>query len=116
MARPNKKVDEILLEKLTKLHLSDQTIADVVGVSVWTLERRYAQKMDEWRSRSKSKIAEVLFDEAVNKREAWALKLLAQRHLGYFEKMIKESETETNIVYELNYSKDKLANAIKNKK
>lgn len=116
MARPKKQIDEILLEKLTKLHLSDQVISDCVGVSVWTLQRNYAQKMDEWRSRSKSKIAEVLFDEAVNKRQPWALKLLAQRHLGYFENMMKETEKETNVVFELNYSKEKLEKSINDKK
>lgn len=95
MARPQKKVDEILLEKLTKLHLSDQVIAECIGCSVWTLERRYAQKMLEWRSKSKSKIADVLFDEAINKREPWALKALAQKHLDYHDK-IKTETTNVN--------------------
>lgn len=94
MARPKKVVDEKLLENLTKLHLSDQVISDCVGVSVWTLERRYAQQMQEWRSQSKSKIANVLFDEAINKREPWALKALAQKHLNYHDKIKTES---TNI-------------------
>jgi hypothetical protein len=88
MAKAGRKriqIDEVMLEKLSKLHLSNETIADCVGVSVWTLDRNYAKKMSEWRSKSKSKIADVLFDEGVNKRQPWALKLLAQRHLGYFE-------------------------------
>lgn len=95
MARPQKKIDEIMLEKLTKLHLSDQTIADCLGCSVWTLERRYAQKMDEWRSKSKSKIADVLFDEAINKREPWALKALSQKHLDYHDRIKTEVKDTT---------------------
>lgn len=93
MARPKKVVDEKLLENLTKLHLSDQVISDCVGASVWTLERRYAQQMQEWRSQSKSKIANVLFDEAINKREPWALKALAQKHLNYHDKIKKEDDS-----------------------
>lgn len=110
-------VDEIVLEKLTKLHLSDETIADCVGVSVWTLHRNFAQKMNVWRSKSKSKIADVLFDEGVNKRQPWALKLLAQRHLGYFDNVFKEKETESKtMIFELNYSKEKLEKAKRGKK
>lgn len=93
MARPRKKIDEVLLEKLTKLHLSDRVIADAFNVSVDTIHRHYAEQMKVWRSKSKCKIAEVLFDEAMNKREPWALKAIAQRHLGYSDRQeIKQTE------------------------
>ena len=84
--RPLKVIDELLLEKLTKLHLSEKVIADILCVHVDTLRDRFSNQMDEWRSRSKGKIAEVLFDEGVNKREPWALKALAQKHLDYYDK------------------------------
>lgn len=90
MARPRIKIDESLLEKLAKLHLSEKVIADCLGISADTLKRRYADKIENFRSRTKSKMAEVLFDEALNKRSPWAIKLLVQRHLGYFENMTKE--------------------------
>jgi AraC-like DNA-binding protein len=109
MARPQKKIDEIMLEKLTKLHLSDQTIADCLGCSVWTLERRYAQKMIEWRSKSKSKIADVLFDEAINKREPWALKALAQKHLDYHDKVKTDFN---NVTPERKFTDEELEKAI----
>lgn len=87
MARPQKKVDEILLAKLAKLHLSDNVIADCLGISVDTLNRRYADKIKDYKSMTKSKMAEVLFDEALNKREPWALKMITQRHLDYADKV-----------------------------
>lgn len=86
-------IDELLLEKLTKLHLQNETIAHIVGCSVDTLDRRFAEKMKEWRSKSKGKIAEVLFDEGINKREPWALKALAQKHLDYHDKIKTENQT-----------------------
>lgn len=92
MARPQIQVDETLLKKLTKLHLSDKVIAEIIGISVDTLHRRFADKMEQWRSESKGKMAEVLFDEAINKREPWALKALAQKHLDYFDRMQTENE------------------------
>lgn len=92
MARPKKKVDEILLEKLTKLHLSDKVISDILGIHVDTLHNRFSEQMNEWRSKSKGKIAETLFDEAINKREPWALKALVQKHLDYYDKIKNENE------------------------
>lgn len=100
MGRPLKEIDEILLEKLTKLHLSDKVISDIVGCHPDTLRDRFSTQMDEWRSRSKGKIAEVLFDEAVTKREPWALKALAQKHLDYHDKIKTENDnTNLNVDY-----------------
>lgn len=93
MARPQKKIDLVLLEKLTKLQLSNTVIADMVCVSTDTLSRRFAGKMNTWRSMSTCKIAEVLFDEGINKREPWALKALVHKHLGYADKQeIQQTE------------------------
>jgi AraC-like DNA-binding protein len=117
MARPLAEVDEALLEKLTKLQLSDKVIADCLGVSVDTLHRRFADKMEQWRSKSKSKIADVLFDEAVNKREPWALKALAQKHLDYSDRVKSENETaNTHVIQggEIDYAK--LAQMVKDAK
>jgi len=90
--RPLKEINEELLEKLTKLHLSDKVIADCLGIHVDTLHGRFSEQMEQWRSESKGKIAEVLFDEAVNKREPWALKALAQKHLDYSDRIKSENE------------------------
>lgn len=79
-------IDEKLLKTLTQYHLSDKIISDILGISEDTLNRRFADKMNQWRSESKSKIASVLYDEGINKREPWALKALAQKHLDYYDK------------------------------
>lgn len=95
--RPLIEINEKLLQTLTRLHLSDKVIAHCVGCSVDTLERRFADKMEIWRSESKGKIAEVLFDEAINKREPWALKTISQRHLGYADKVEQVNKSEVKI-------------------
>lgn len=90
--RPLKEVDEKLLEHLTRLHLSDKVISEILEVHPDTLHSRFSDKMDVWRSKSKGKIAEVLFDEAINNRKDWALKTVAQKHLDYSDKVKTESE------------------------
>lgn len=82
-------VDEKLMEKLSKFQLSDKLIADCCGISVWTLNRRFAQKVDFWKSQGKCKIADVLFDEAISRRKEYAVKMVAQKHLGYSERVEK---------------------------
>ena len=84
--RPRIEIDETLLKKLSQLHLPKKVMADVLGVSVDTLDRNFADKIELFQSESKSKIAAALFDEAINKREPWALKSLAQKHLDYSDK------------------------------
>lgn len=92
VGRPPIEVDEKLLKTLSKFHLSDKVIAECLGISVDTLHRRFADKIELYKSQSKSKIAEILFDEALNKREPWALKALAQKHLDYSDKQEIKSD------------------------
>lgn len=94
-------VDMKLLEKLAKLHLSQQVIADCLGISVDTLDRRFAADIKIWQSKSKGKIAESLFDEGVNKRQPWALKMLAQRQLNYADKVEQVSTVRVSEVDDL---------------
>lgn len=114
MARPLKPVDEKLLEKLCKLHLSDQVISSIVEIHVDTLHRRYAEQMEVWKSKSKGKIAEVLFDEAITKRSPWALKAIAQRHLGYYDRTKVESDVNQNVTGTIDFAvaKDELEKRI----
>lgn len=94
-------VDMKLLEKLAKLHLSHQVIADCLGISVDTLDRRFAEEIKVWQSKSKGKIAESLFDEGINKRQPWALKMLAQRQLNYADKVEQVSRVQVSEVDDL---------------
>lgn len=95
MGRKTIPVDEKLLKTLTQYHLSDKIICDILAISEDTLNRRFADKMNQWRSESKGKIASVLYDEGVNKREPWALKALAQKHLDYYDKKEVEIKDTT---------------------
>jgi hypothetical protein len=112
VAGKKKKVDEAMLEKLCKIQLSDSIIADCLDVSVATLHRHFAEKMSVFRSRGLSKIADVLFDEAVNKRQGWAIKLIAERKLDYGGASA-DLLGDKPVTINLNYSKDSLEKAKK---
>ena len=104
MARPKKEVNKDLLIKLAKLHLSDKAIAHVLNVSVHTLNRRYAQLIDKCKSESICKMAEVLFDEGINKRQSWALKLMLSKHLGYSDKIQFDNQSDGDKPFVLSYN------------
>ena len=111
--RKKSKLDAALIEKLAKLQLSYQIIADCCDCHINTLKTHYSQEIDNWRSKGKTKIADVLFDEGVNKRQAWALKLLAEKHLGYGA--LSSDDPNQRFTFELNYSKESLQKGLKNK-
>lgn len=79
-------IDEKLLESLSRLHLSVATMAKILGCHEDTLHRRFAAKIAEWQSKTDAKLADVLYDEAVNRRQAYAIKMMTQRRLGYADK------------------------------
>jgi hypothetical protein len=109
--RKKKQIDASLVEKLAKLHLSDQIIADCCDCHINTIKTHFSQEIAAWRSKGKTKIAEVLFDEGVNKRQPWALKMLAEKHLGYGA--FASDDPNQRFVFELNYSKEKLEKGLK---
>ena len=56
MARPKKEVDEELLFKLAQIHCTMREMSDIVGVSVDTLKRRYADLIDKGKSEGKMRL------------------------------------------------------------
>lgn len=87
--RPKIEVDEKLLESLALIHLSDRAIANILGISIDTLHRRYADLVDECRSKSEAKLANIIWDLALNLKEEWALKTLSSHVLGYGKKQVE---------------------------
>ena len=56
MARPKKEVDEELLFKLAQIHCTMREMSDIVGVSIDTLKRRYADLIDKGKSEGKMRL------------------------------------------------------------
>lgn len=101
MARPQKKIDEKLLKELAFIHLPDTYIAQCLGVSRHTLIRRYATKMEEYRSQGKAK----LLSKAWAKVESgdWnAIKFLLQNYLKLSDKV--EHTVDKDVMKTINFN------------
>lgn len=85
--RPRIEIDEAMLKKLSQRFLKMKDIANILGIHPDTLRDNYSTKIEIWQSEMDGNIATCFLDEALNKREPWALKLLAQKRLGYSEKI-----------------------------
>lgn len=96
------KIDIAQLEKLSALHLSDETIASILGCHADTLKRNFASIMLKSKSNYKAKLLSVLFDEGVNKRNIKAIELMLKRHPDLFKEVV---HIETGVIDQnLNYT------------
>ena len=95
MARPQKKVDEKVLKELSFIHLPLEYIANCLGVSKDTLERRYAAKIKEWRSQGKAKLLSKAWMK-VDSGDWNAIKFLLQNYLKLSDK-VEHSVQESSI-------------------
>lgn len=103
MARPRKKVDEKLLEKLAYIHLDDKYIALCLGISVDTLHRRYADKIAESRANGKAKLLSKAWSKIEN--GDWpAIKFLLQNYLKLTDKITHTVDEESKGAFVFNYN------------
>jgi hypothetical protein len=65
MARPKKNIDESVVYKLAKIHCTMEEIGSVVGCSVDTLERRFADIIKKGREYGKSSLRRMQYHKAV---------------------------------------------------
>ena len=78
------------------MHLHNKTIADCLRISIRTLNRRFGPQIDLWQSDSDAKLSEVIADEAINRRRDYAIKMMAQKRLGYYNKIEIRTPTTTS--------------------
>ena len=101
MARPQKKIDEKVLKELTFIHLPAEYIAHCLGVSTDTLDRRYAEKMKEWRAQGKAKLLSKAWMK-VDSGDWNAIKFLLQNYLKLSDKV--EHSVEENSIKSINFN------------
>lgn len=86
MARPRKKVDVELVKKLASIHCTGDEIADIVGISRDTLDRRFADIIKEARSVGKSSLRRLQWQSA-QKGNVAMLIWLGKQLLGQKDKI-----------------------------
>jgi len=95
MARPVKKIDEELLASLSQIHCSVEEMSAILKVSRDTLERRYAEFIEQNRAKGKSTLRRRMWGLA-QKDNLGALIWLSKQHLGMSEKT--EAKVDANVV------------------
>lgn len=81
--RPKIEIDPVQVEKLAAIDCTMREIASVVGCSVDTLERRFAEVIEKGREQGKASIKRALFHMAVNRHNIAAAIWLSKQRLGY---------------------------------
>ncbi len=93
MARPRKIVDERMLRVMAESNLNNVQIAEAMGISKKTLERRYVALLKEARSNIRSKLAIKALQMAL-KGHWGALKYQLSNQLNWSEKVTIDGNTE----------------------
>jgi hypothetical protein len=97
MGRPKLDIDENIVRRLANRQCAKVEIAAVMGCSVDTLDRRFAEQIPLWREEGKSKLRSRMFELAGRKGPGQATMLiwLSKQYLGMADKQEVKSETIT---------------------
>ena len=91
MARPTIEIDQALVEKLASIHCTMEEIASVVGCSVDTLERRFAEPIKKAKDKGKSSLRRHQW-EAAQKGNITMLIWLGKQLLGQRDQAVIEAK------------------------
>jgi len=97
IGRPLKQVDAALVKDLASIFCTMDEMAAIVGVSVDTLERRYAEAMKRGRETAKSSLRRLQW-KAAKKGNTSILIWLGKNYLGQREPSMIPQEADTKIV------------------
>lgn len=100
MARPIKKIDEALLEKLAMINCSVEECASTLGVDSTTLQRRYAAVFKMGRDKGKMSLKRQMWRKAIDQDNTVMQIFLSKNMLGYRDRV----ETDENGTVSFNQS------------
>lgn len=93
MARPLKPVDENLLRKLAAIHCNQEEMASVLGVSVDTLHRRFAEQIKDARNEGKMSLRRKMWELALG-GNVTILIWLSKNELGMSDKIEQKQDLQ----------------------
>lgn len=93
MARPPLDINPEQVKKLATINCTMEEIALVVGCSVDTLERRFADVIKEGRAHGRSSLRRYMW-EAVQKGNITMMIFMSKNLLGYADRTVSETSTE----------------------
>lgn len=94
MARPRKKIDKELVEKLAIIHCTTKEIAHVVGCSTDTLERRFSEVIHKGKDIGRMSLRRKMYQKAMDQDNTTMQIFLSKNLLGYSDNVdIKQDVT-----------------------
>ena len=92
--RPKIYLDLEILKNLASIGCPDYEIAGVMGVSARTLQRNYAEIIDQYKEKGKASLRKKMFDKAVKKDSTSMQIWLSKNYLGMKDRTQTESVVE----------------------
>lgn len=96
MGRPRKHVDEILLKKLAAIHCNQDEMSSILGVSVDTLQRRFAAQIKAARDEGKMSLRRKMWEMALNGNVSLLI-WLSKNELGMSDKVEEKKEVNAKV-------------------
>ena len=94
VGRPKIIVDIEILKNLASIGCPDYEIASVLNVSARTLNRNYAEIIDQFREKGKASLRKKIWDKAVKKDNTMMQIWLSKNYLGMKDRTQTETITE----------------------
>ena len=92
--RPKIYLDLEILKNLASIGCPDYEIAGVMGVSARTLQRNYAEIIDQYKEKGKASLRKKMFDKAIKKDSTSMQIWLSKNYLGMKDRTQTESINE----------------------
>jgi uncharacterized protein YoxC len=87
------KLDKDLIFKLASIMCTYEEIAEVVGTSVSTLQKRYKHLIEKRQANGKKSIRRAQFEAAVEKKDVRMLMFLGKNYLGQQDQPVDTENT-----------------------
>ena len=94
MGRPNKDVDEDVIAKLSQIGCTQEEIGAVVGISARTLQRRFADLIEDNKNKGKASLRKRMWDKAIKKDDTHMQIWLSKNYLSMKDRTQTESINE----------------------
>ena len=93
MGRPNKKVDEKVIANLSQIGCTQEEIGSVVGISARTLQRRFADLIEDNKNKGKASLRKRMWQSALKGNPNMMI-WLSKNYLGMKDRTVQETVVE----------------------
>jgi len=94
VGRPKKDIDLDILGNLASIGCTQEEIGGVMGISARTLQRNYAEIIDQYKEKGKASLRKKMWDKAVKKDNTNMQIWLSKNYLGMKDRTQTESVVE----------------------